>query len=674
MCATRATAHRPPQRSSVLVSLLALTLALAMPRAAQAAWSEGGMAMDRQVNTYGTEVAVGARSDRGDLYFLVQSLGNCTSYKIPRVTVDGGLPWGLDPPSLGWDCAGGEGHIHAIVPDSSGGCYFVGFYWDPSYTNYYILAHVLANGTLEAGPHNPLDGPPFWPIDTLYGYPQAGACSDGAGGLYIAWQRAGALTLQRRTSASGIAAGWDTAGRLLAQTNAVLAAPSLLPDGNGGVVILWTDSRPRAIHILSDGSLAPGWSGPIDLSNDAPAITGLIYVPKLLPSGPNALIAVWTEPPNTPNRIVAQRFGLDGLRDPAWPSNGLQIVAPVLDLGRMALVSDGQDGIHALWETGGLPRWAHVLASGAFAPGFSDTGMVPLPASAHYFHPRSLAAPYLVGAAGPAGGLAFAWADSTDPSASTLRVRWMKADGMLYPGEPDSGRIVPLAPGATKAEVYGAEPDGVGGIHLVWQDWNYTTADPPDRLWINDMLPGALVPVLISLADARAGSDGVHLHWRATSGGSVTANVYRRTADSPWTLRGRVQSDGQGDLRYDDAEVTPGERYGYRLGVAERNTESWFGEAWVTVPRAPQFSLAGFTPNPSGGVTAVAFALPLDAPARLEMFDVTGRRVLAREVGALGAGTHTLALEPDTRLRAGVYLLRLTQGSRSVTARGVVTR
>jgi hypothetical protein len=41
---------------------------------------------------------------------------------------------------------------------------------------------------------------------------------------------------------------------------------------------------------------------------------------------------------------------------------------------------------------------------------------------------------------------------------------------------------------------------------------------------------------------------------------------------------------------------------------------------------------------------------------------VSGRRVVAREVGSLGPGRHTLDLAEGRRLAPGLYVVRLTQG------------
>jgi hypothetical protein len=80
------------------------------------------------------------------------------------------------------------------------------------------------------------------------------------------------------------------------------------------------------------------------------------------------------------------------------------------------------------------------------------------------------------------------------------------------------------------------------------------------------------------------------------------------------------------------------------------------------------------TANPVVGTTlSVHFSLPLAAPATLDLFDVTGRCVVSRDVGSLGTGQHTLNLAEGKRLSAGLYFLRLIQGVNVRSLRVVVT-
>lgn len=83
-----------------------------------------------------------------------------------------------------------------------------------------------------------------------------------------------------------------------------------------------------------------------------------------------------------------------------------------------------------------------------------------------------------------------------------------------------------------------------------------------------------------------------------------------------------------------------------------------------------RLALAGAWPNPArAGAMSLRFALPDAGPARLELLDVSGRRVAAVDVGALGAGDHVVRLEPVDRLRPGVYFARLSRNAESRVAK-----
>ena len=83
--------------------------------------------------------------------------------------------------------------------------------------------------------------------------------------------------------------------------------------------------------------------------------------------------------------------------------------------------------------------------------------------------------------------------------------------------------------------------------------------------------------------------------------------------------------------------------------------------------------LEGVRPNPSrGDRLSVGLVLSTVARARLELVDVSGRRVAEREVGTLGPGRHAVDLAERRHLPAGLYLLRLTQGANTRVVRAVV--
>jgi hypothetical protein len=81
-------------------------------------------------------------------------------------------------------------------------------------------------------------------------------------------------------------------------------------------------------------------------------------------------------------------------------------------------------------------------------------------------------------------------------------------------------------------------------------------------------------------------------------------------------------------------------------------------------------ALEGVRPNPTrGSRLAARFVLPSPQPASLALYDVMGREVARRDLPAPAMGPTTVTLEGRSRLRAGIYFLRLEQGGASLRTR-----
>jgi len=79
------------------------------------------------------------------------------------------------------------------------------------------------------------------------------------------------------------------------------------------------------------------------------------------------------------------------------------------------------------------------------------------------------------------------------------------------------------------------------------------------------------------------------------------------------------------------------------------------------------FALHPVSPNPArGSALTVSFTLASAASAAgasLELLDVLGRRIVFRELGSLGSGSHVVQLAEGRSLSPGMYLVRLRQGA-----------
>ena len=92
-----------------------------------------------------------------------------------------------------------------------------------------------------------------------------------------------------------------------------------------------------------------------------------------------------------------------------------------------------------------------------------------------------------------------------------------------------------------------------------------------------------------------------------------------------------------------------------------------------TAPAAPGLALS-LRENPAHDRLALQVSLPDASPAFLELFDVTGRKIAERAVEGLGVGSHLVTIGEGGRLASGVYLVRLTHRTRSLTTRAAVLR
>ena len=166
-------------------------------------------------------------------------------------------------------------------------------------------------------------------------------------------------------------------------------------------------------------------------------------------------------------------------------------------------------------------------------------------------------------------------------------------------------------------------------------------------------------------------------------GGPLGEGVYRVGVDGApgTTTHGRLavgpggevvvagRFDGAVDFDGDGSTDTPDEAAGSFLFLAQQ----------LPVPTEPGaeapagWSLSAAYPNPGQRRLTLDLTLATPAPARVEAFDATGRRVAVLHDGSLAAGVHPLTLD-TARLPSGVYVVRAVAGGAVVTRRVTVLR
>jgi hypothetical protein len=266
------------------------------------------------------------------------------------------------------------------------------------------------------------------------------------------------------------------------------------------------------------------------------------------------------------------------------------------------------------------------------------------------------------------------------------------------------GRFYVTGPGSPRAGIAAAFPPGtwelVASVPAVQQaqylaavptisnaapnDFVVTAHTTTPSIWfISAVVSGQsvdnLAPPPPSPFTAAFVAGDTHLHWGVSAASDFgTFKLYRGSSADFVPASGNMIA-ATTDTGY--ADVGASGNY-YKLSAVDVNgNESPFaalgpvGTLDVAGDVKLEFALAGVTPNPArGNRLMVDFTLPVADPARLELVDVAGRRVVDRAVGALGAGRHVVDLAAGRPLAPGIYLVKLTQGSRSRVARAAVVR
>lgn len=143
---------------------------------------------------------------------------------------------------------------------------------------------------------------------------QPAVLADGAGGAYVAWRdaRGGDYAIYaQRVDANGNAQ-WTADGIAISTEDTYLPAPSLAPDGSGGFVVAWEDTRSgHAIYAQRvDGSGAMQWA-----TNGVPVSTAPNGFPRslgLVAAGGGATIVGFDQTIGANPDVYAKRLLADG--------------------------------------------------------------------------------------------------------------------------------------------------------------------------------------------------------------------------------------------------------------------------------------------------------------------------------------------------------------------------
>ena len=541
-----------------------------------------------------------------------------------------------------------------------------------------------------------------------YGQCSPRAASDGDGGAFVLWhddRHSGCLYgciderrevyLGRVTAAGKVAAGWPGNGLAVGSSPWFMSFTAgshsprasdfntaMISDGSGGVIIAWEEGPTafysvavtiRAQRISPTGELLWGPHG-----NAVSAAPGDHWYPALASDDHGGAFVIWQDHRDGKVRLMGQHLSAAGKT--LWAEDGIRVTRDdSADQRSHTIVADGHGGLYLAWQTAALPQAGEEIqadaevqsgatsgAGAAIQTGAATQADVASPVTRvsiqHLAETGAMGWDQDLAASNDPGGqsspaamtdrngdLWLAWIDGAAGSAD-IRVQQFDKHGKIKAGWPDNGA-------SACAEVYAVRsnptlaPDANGGAYVAWFD-------------------GRFYPRATHLTHRGEIDSG----WPA-GGAHLSDSDY-----GDYQLR-MIPDDGFGAIAiWTEGRPPRGE---YSMVLAQRLSSD--GVA-LPLRRAPgrfeldaaestppsTLALRGFLPNPASRSLTVSFSLPDDSPARLELFDLTGRRCGVREIAGLGPGNHLIELEATGPLPAGIYLIRLTRGDRSLVVRGAI--
>jgi hypothetical protein len=562
----------------------------------------------------------------------------------------------------------------------------------------------------------PATGAPITPVQHVNQYPFTMA-SDGAGGAYFSWADITGIA-SHVTHEGEQAAGWPDGGLRFGGLNSYNIRN--VADGAGGCYFVFNakdcvahcgadPSQRRVLRLGPDGTPSASWPergiaiaelwGPIAFGAGDGGQTDAI------PDGKGGLLVGWGQHiggrRGDPVELRVQRLDPFGTR--LWGDSGLVVQPPSPVFPRVALAPDGHGGVIAAWTDERLP---FVYAQRVSPTGGLEWGAegVPLADEPVVCLSRPMAIP------DGSGGAIFAWFGAIGPDSGIFAVRvnaggqlpWRRPlcvlraasgiDGLQLVAVRGGGAIVVWRDASALGnETIRAQRIGHGG-RLEWARGVTVCGAPGHKNYvaaITDSRGGAYV----AWGDTRPEGEvyAIHLERDGTRslGWDPDGTPVCPPVAAVWQVA--LVSDGEGSavLAWTDERV-PTSGMPFRVTQATRllpsgpitRLSSIADHSPEGSPPRPanqeaataRFGLHHASPNPGRVGTLIRLSLPDAAPATLALYDLSGRRLWSRDVGALGGGEHAVTLADGAWLPSGTYFASLTGGGRVATVRVTILR
>lgn len=284
---------------------------------------------------------------------------------------------------------------------------------------------------------------------------------DGQGGSIIVWQdsRNGHVDIYAQRVDPDGSVEWSMNGLPVCTASQDQRAPELIPDGQGGAIIVWMDSRGVADYdiyvqrVSSEGVIL--WIPQGVLVCNAAADQSY---PQLIPDGQGGAIIAWYDSRSGNNDIYAQWLSASGFAQ--WAANGVAVCTAVNGQENPQLVTDGLGGAFITWQdsrSGDSNIYMQRINTNGTSQ-WSMNGVAVCLALGTQMNPELVP--------DGQGGALIVWEDIRSGNFDVY-VQRVSANGLMH----WSTDGVPICSESNHQRIPKLVPDGQGGAIISWQDY-----------------------------------------------------------------------------------------------------------------------------------------------------------------------------------------------------------
>jgi len=375
-----------------------------------------------------------------------------------RLRADGTLPWTADGIVISGAASGQT--LGGIAPDGSGGAYVT--WWNRKTGDHNIYAQHIGG-----------DGKMLWQENGITvcsasrNQQWADIIPDGSGGAIIAWQdsRGSDNDIYIQNIKSDGSAAWNSDGILVTGAGGAQNFPGLSGDGLGGAYVVWMDKRNDddiyAQYVRADGSVA--WPGDLPVA----VYPNRQLIPKIVSTTNHGAAMVWQDYRSSTTVSAIYMQVVDTLGTPLY-TDGYRLAESPESQSGIYFTPDGSGGAMASWtdfrngQNDGDVYMGRILPDGTI-PSTSSTYGQPICTLTG----TAQEVPQLV--SDSAGGAFVVWQDRRNGNNYDLYMNRISANGLTSYAEWDQDGL-PLIKADRNQLTPQVLQSGRGSAIIVWTD------------------------------------------------------------------------------------------------------------------------------------------------------------------------------------------------------------